>query len=517
MQSLDDVLAALPHKYPGPGGAVAVLRRGEVLARHTWGYADTAARLPFTPQTPFLICSITKQFTCALMLDQLGTPEALDAAVAARLPLLEVPPPKARDLANNQSGLRDYWATAMLAGSPPEQAFTEADAQRLIARSRTLQFEPGTSYSYCNQNFRILSDLTAEHAGRPYAELLRTRLFDRVGMPHAQLNADTSKVAGGTVGYEGSVDEGFRPAVNNIVWTGDAGIAASLDDFIAWEKYIDANRDDPDSLYNRLSAPTSFRNGRPAPYGLGLNRNPIFGRPTTGHGGGLRGWRSFRFNIAAERISVVVLFNHMSDTHAAALDLFGTQLDPPATPPPAATPFAWTGRFLEPETGLAVRIGALPGPRTRLLYDRGPELLAPTSPDAAAGPSTRLDAEPDGLHMHRSNENLSSRLTPCPGTPTPDIEGTYHCAEYAADLTIAAPSTQATNGPLYAAFSGDLGQGEMQLLEPYGPDLWLMPCPRSLDFGAPGDWTVQIHRTNGQVTGLRLGCWLARKIDYVRS
>ena len=514
MTNLEHTLASLPHRYPGPGGAAAVLRHGQVLASHAWGYADIAGRLPFTQQTPFLICSITKQFTCALMLDQVGRPEALDAAVAARLPLLQQPAPTARELANNQSGLRDYWATAMLAGALPEQVFTNADAARLIARTRSLHFAPGTSYSYCNQNFRILAELVEDGADRPYAELLRTRIFDRAGMPHAALNADTAHIAGGTVGYEGSAEDGFRAAVNNIHWTGDAGIAASLDDLIAWEKHIDATRDDPASLYARLSAPVTFRNAMPAPYGLGLNHNPIAGRPATSHGGGLRGWRSLRFNLPAERLSVVVLFNHMADPRAAALDLLATQLDAPPSPSPSSPqPFAWSGRYLDPATGLATRIDATQAHRPRLTYDRGPELLTPATPDHARGPTTQLRAEPDGLWMDRPTENISTRLTPCPGTPTPDIAGTYHSEEYAADLTITAPG-----GPLYAAFSGPLGQGEMQRLDPYGPDLWLMPCPRSLDFGAPGDWTMQIRRNaNKQITGVTLGCWLARNVDYVRK
>ena len=60
---LDRAVAALPGRYAGPGGAVAVVRNGEVLVRHAWGWADAARRLAFTPATPFLVCSITKQFT----------------------------------------------------------------------------------------------------------------------------------------------------------------------------------------------------------------------------------------------------------------------------------------------------------------------------------------------------------------------------------------------------------------------------------------------------------------------
>ena len=63
---------------------------------------------------------------------------------------------------------------------------------------------------------------------------------------------------------------GFIPAVNRINWTGDAGIVASLEDMIAWERFIDATRDDAEGLYRRLSVSPSFADGTPAQYGFGL-------------------------------------------------------------------------------------------------------------------------------------------------------------------------------------------------------------------------------------------------------
>src|SRR5207244_2693376 len=108
---------------------------------------------------------------------------------------------------------------------------------------------------------------------RSFAELLCNRIFDRVGMASALLAADTRALPDGTEGYEGTVASGFRTAENRIQWTGDAGIGASLDDMIAWERHIDATREDATALYPRLSAPVCFADGAPAPYGFGLGRS----------------------------------------------------------------------------------------------------------------------------------------------------------------------------------------------------------------------------------------------------
>ena len=83
---LDRIVEALPRSYPGPGGAISALRDGEVLVRHAWGWANAERHFPFTPRSLFRMCSITKQFTCAVVLDAFPDPSVLDDDVRARLP-----------------------------------------------------------------------------------------------------------------------------------------------------------------------------------------------------------------------------------------------------------------------------------------------------------------------------------------------------------------------------------------------------------------------------------------------
>ncbi len=165
-------------------------------------------------------------------------------------------------------------------------------------------------------------------------------------MDSALLAADTRAMPDGTEGYEGNQAGGFRAAENRILWTGDAGLAASLDDMIAWERHIDATRDDADALYSRLSAPVTFADGTPATYGFGLNRATELGRRSPAMAAPLRGWRSHRLYVPAERVSVVVMFNHLSDAHEAAVDLLAAVLG-------EDRPRARRGR---PGTGLARRL-----------------------------------------------------------------------------------------------------------------------------------------------------------------
>jgi D-aminopeptidase len=492
-----------------------VLKDGEVLVRHAWGYANAERRIAFTPKSLFRMCSITKQFTCASVLAAFPDPTVLDDAIRARLPRLEGPAPGALALAHNQSGLRDYWAVAMLHGSPVEAPFGDTEAARVVAGTRSLQFTPRTRYSYCNQNFRILGDALAERTGRSFAEHLRESVFEPAGMESALLGADTRALPDGTEGYEGSQATGFRAAENRIIWTGDAGMAASLDDMIAYERWVDATRDDPEALYSRLSEPVSFEGGAEATYGFGLSRSVDFGRRVTGHGGALRGWRSHRLYAHGDRISVVVMFNHLSDARAAAMDLFAAAVDAKvATRRSDALAPDWLGAWIDPETQLSVRIDAPESGRVRLRFGHWPEVLDLQADGSAGGPAgTRLVPQGEGLRMERPAENQSTPLRRCAEGRSSGVAGLFRCAELDAELTVAD-----AGGALFGGFSGFLGQGRMEQLEPIARDVWALPCWRALDHTPPGDWTVVFERDGqGRVARAVVGCWLARGLVYERT
>lgn len=74
------------------------------------------------------------------------------------------------------------------------------------------------------------------------------------------------------------------------------------------------------------------------------------------------------------------------------------------------------------------------------------------------------------LRMIRGGDNIGTLLERVAGTAPMDVAGTYRSAEYGADITFAE-----TVGTMYAACSGELGEGTMVPLVPYATDTWLMP------------------------------------------
>lgn len=322
--SISAILEEVPALYRGPGGAIAVLKDGELVGQQVWGFADLEQRIQMTADTILPICSISKQMVCGLLKDLERNPAAamkargIEPAQQLSDELSQMLNPKLlqdtgltiHHLANMQSGLRDYWALTVLWGAKPEGHFSVADHGPLVMeRIKSFHFQPGTEFSYSNTNFFVLARVIERVAQQPLAELFAERIFKPIGMKTARLCAHTAEHPPPCVGYEGDETQGFYPAVNCIEWAGDAGIVASLADMTAYERFLDSSRNDPQSWYQSTSEQQHFKDGAPADYGYGLQRELVGGVVTVRHGGGLRGYRISRLYAPEPRISIVVMLN----------------------------------------------------------------------------------------------------------------------------------------------------------------------------------------------------------------
>ena len=513
--TLTQTVEELPEFAPGPGGAIAVLRDGHVLESRVWGYANLERRLPFLRNTIVPVCSITKQFVCALLLDQFDDPATLDSAIGKWLPSLNTDQITTRRMCNNQSGLRDYWAQTVLCGALPEGEFRPHQAAEMIRRAKSLQFTPGTRYSYCNDNFHMLGEMIADRAGEGLGSLLKKSIFERCGMEQALLSPETSRLPGGAAGYEGDPNIGFVQAENNIYWAGDAGMCASLDDMIAWEKYIDATRGDEASLYRRISVPQSFSDGRRALYGFGLAHSERNGFEFTEHSGGLRGWSLHRLYCPQERVSIIVLLNHRNvSARSVALRLFDSVLNQETHEGMDPSPALWAGSYYDEETGLVLDITVNATRGLCVRYDGAPSELREIGKDSTASEFMQLGIAGDLLNLRLPRDNLFTTLAPIMGSPSGDIEGSYTCSELDALFTC-----QFAGGVLYGVFDGLLGAGSAMVMHPVGEDTWRMPCQRAMDAAPPGDWTIRVIRDSSskKVLGVMIGCWLSRKNIFVKT
>ncbi|KAJ5753578.1 uncharacterized protein N7511_007731 [Penicillium nucicola] len=531
-EHVQDVLDDVARRFRGPGGAVAVVKDGEVIGQRVWGFADLETLTTLTAEHRFPICSITKQFVCALLLDlERDPPPAMAAQGDVRQQLSahvrDMLSPELQDsgvtieqLCAMQSGLRDYWAMTTLLGAKPDDEFLiDRDCPPMLALTRSFQFEPGTETSYCNLNFHIVAQAIERATGESLDKLLQGRILRPAGMETAFLCPNTAKHPPPCVGYEGDESHGYIPAVNRLEWAGDAGLVASLTDMIAYEKYLDQCSSDPGSWYNEAIESPKFKDGTPARYKYGLSHVHTNGVHTIGHGGALRGYRLHRRHAPAQRLSVIVLFNNDADASQPTSDIFRALLKLPKPEDIFIEPAAeWFGAFLDEDTQLSIVVTkAEKQGEVSISYAGSPESLRLDSP--ASGKTWSMTATIEGnlLSIHRIGDNrklAARRITPRESVlRETSLEGVYRCDEIDSTFLCVGGA-----GVFYGAFAGYLGRGSPTPMRYLGDDVWVLTCPRGLDAPAPGDWTVVFRRDEQDlVTGFTIGCWLARGVKYDKT
>lgn len=530
VHNVQQILEAIPSIYRGPGGAIAIVKDGELIAQKTWGYANLDERIPITPQTIMPICSISKQMVCALLLDLENNPpsevavngpfrDQMEKKIKDILPksITEDGKLTVRHLCDMQSGLRDYWAVAMICGAKPDDRFTiEEDGRKLLSKYKNLHFEPGQEYSYSNVNFYVLGRSIEAITGKALPNLLEERIFRPRGMKSAKLIPDTAQQPGDCVGYEGNEEFGFLPSVNRIEWSGDAGITASLDDMIAYEIFFDKEWS-AKGQYHKIAGSQSYKDGQKAPYSYGLSFIDIGDLHTVGHGGALRGWRMQRRYVPRDRLSVVVMFNSENIKAGKAVEyIIRKALNLPEPPTSKVEPSSdWIGNFLDKETQLSLTVSEGPEGHVAVRYTRDVENIRLINASRAENDENRATIDGDVLTIHRIDENRHLVAQRIPSEIVTDgsfLQGHYSCGEMETTFFC-----QGRDNMLYGSFDGCLGRGPANLMKRLGENVWSWACPRGLDHTPPGDWTIVFHRnTSGVITGCTIGCWLARKLEFIK-
>jgi len=380
-----------------PGLSLAVTDREGIIASEAFGYADLAAGTPVTPETRFEVGSIGKTFTAVALL-QLHEEGLLDPnqPVGRYLPWFQVrsehEPIAVHHLATHTAGIVTGDALS-----------SDSRFDVWALRETETGFPPGAYFHYSNVGFRALGYVVEELTGKPYAQVLRERILDPLGLRATDpaLTSETRKRL--AVGHERWY--GDRPPPRADPWvpapwvetgTGDGSLAAPADDLAGFLRaLLNGGRDVLAAESFGLMATPVAECGDGWSYGYGLEVREIDGRREIRHGGSMPGFGSTMLGDLAAGLGVAVLVNGEDDgdltgeVAAAALDHYRGG----ATPPPVADPLAvesgseYEGTFVGDDRRLAVRAEGgrlfLAGDDRSALEPRGEDRFLVDHPDFA--------------------------------------------------------------------------------------------------------------------------------------
>lgn len=299
----------------GPGCAVGVYRAGTIAYARGYGLASLEHRVRITPQTDFYIASTSKQFTAAsvALLAEAGRLD-LDAPVRRWIPELPAYADSitVRDLVYHTSGIRDYLGLWDQAGRSFGDDISEHEALASIARQKSLDFRPGSRWSYSNSGYFLLSMLVRRVTGKSLRQFSDSAIFKPLGMTRTHFHDDRMMVMSDRAeGYEPRPGGTWAEHRTGFALVGDGGLHTSIEDLAKWDGNFYDNKlgKGGPAFVEAITTPGTLAGGRPLTYAFGLMREEYRGLPMVSHGGAFIGFRAALTRYPTRRLSVAVLCN----------------------------------------------------------------------------------------------------------------------------------------------------------------------------------------------------------------
>ena len=313
-------------------GAVAlVATRDQVLHLSAVGDSNLATGRKLAPDDLFWIASMSKPMTAVAAALLVGDgrlsfddpvekylPEfhglwVAGAATAEQRVLVPAARPiTVRDLLTHTSGLGEYHVT--------DPHWTLAAMCRVLARE-PLRFQPGTCWSYSTAGLDVVGRIVEVVSGKPYNELLQSRLFDPLNMqdttfwiapaqasrfvqPYVR-DAQTGKLRPATIDYMygGAVTDAGRPPLGGAGLFSTAADVAKFYQMLLNQGMANGRQILKAATIEEMTRPqTGTLRARPGmPWGLGfcvvadptqMTANATLSPGTFGHGGafGTQSW-----------------------------------------------------------------------------------------------------------------------------------------------------------------------------------------------------------------------------------
>jgi len=307
---LDAYLRAQVKHHGIPGLAVGVVDGTDVHLQG-FGAADGSGHA-VTPQTPFVLGSVSKPLTAVAVLQLVDAGQVdLDGPVQRYVPEFRVADADAaaritvRHLLNHTSGL------------PPTACEIEASTlEQFVASLRTVDLDRpvGARHVYCSGNYNLLGRLIERVSGQPYGAYMESHVFAPLQAAHSFGSQASARGRGVAQGHQWVF--GVKVPVDYYNPSGvPAGyLVSSAEDmsrFLVAE--LDGGRYGATSV---LSAPSVVASQAPAvradgatSYGMGWEVGPLGGVPAVYHYGETYNFEAFVVLEPQNRRAAVVLVN----------------------------------------------------------------------------------------------------------------------------------------------------------------------------------------------------------------
>jgi CubicO group peptidase (beta-lactamase class C family) len=299
-----------------PGGAIGIIKDGELMYSKGYGIADLEHDIKISPSSVFNICSISKEFVSfsLLLLEEQGKLN-LDDTVQTYLP--DFPeydaPLTIRHLINHTSGIRDVKKLIQLKGKNILDNLEPEEVYALIKHQKALEFSPGDKFAWSNSDYFILSMIIEKVSGQSLKTFTQEHIFGPLGMKSSLFYDDnTDLIKNRVFSYnKKNAEDGFDNVIMRFHLVGSFGAYSTIEDLFLWDQNFYNNKlgKGGQKIIKNMHEEGLLNNGESSGYAHSVKINNYKGLKTVRHGGSFAGYRSVILRFPDEKVSVIILAN----------------------------------------------------------------------------------------------------------------------------------------------------------------------------------------------------------------
>ena len=297
-----------------PGIAVGIVKDGSIIYEKYRGLSNLQHQVKFDEKTRSNIASTAKQFTALMILDlALNEKLSLEDDIRKYLPSLypKVKTPiKIRHVINHTSGIRDYVELLDMEGDVWWKRFGLGNDNviTLLAKQEDLGFDPGTTYSYSNSNYIVLTkviEAVTEQSFNVYSK----SFFEELGMKETSFVERYMRVIPNRANPYTDWGRGEWWEVPTVTKTnGEGFLFTTLKNQLTYEMAVQRAEENKNTLLLKSQQP--IENSEIKTYGFGLVLEDKLGRTSVHHSGGTYGFHSQTYRFPEDKLTIFIMSNN---------------------------------------------------------------------------------------------------------------------------------------------------------------------------------------------------------------
>jgi len=327
---IDEFMQRL-HSRSGFNGNVLIAKKGKIIYRNSFGWADYLHRDSLKIASQFELASVSKPLTAtaALMLVEQGKLR-LDQTVNDFFPDFPYKGVTIKQLLTHRSGLPNYVYFVDEIWKDKSKGLTNREVMELLAQHKPNRYNaPDARFLYNNSNYMVLAAIIEVVSGQTFTVFMQENIFTPLGMKNSAVysKADYEKIPTDVIGHD---KVWRRSVVQNFLDgpVGDKGIYSTIEDLYLFDRAMIEgrvlNKEMLDSAYLGRSKPVNgvFN------YGYGWRLYEKEGHTIAYHTGWWHGFKNLYIRDMENDITIVLLSN-MANSSLNRLDDLYEILDMP--------------------------------------------------------------------------------------------------------------------------------------------------------------------------------------------